>query len=85
MIRVSFNYFGNGVMSNINISMVSTDKFIFLKMRYKEYLVSTRQQITDNRPIKFPVRILLKALFRLQVKRYDQFRKKVLLSLSSFI
>jgi hypothetical protein len=54
-------------------------------MRYKEFLVSTHQQIKGDKPIKFPVKILFKGLLRLQVKRYYQLKKKVFISFSSLI
>ena len=72
-------------MNNINISMVSTDKLIFLKMRYKNFFVATRQKINGSKEVKFPVRIILKGLFLLQAKRCSQFTKKVMVSLASLI
>jgi len=72
-------------MSNINISMVSTDKLIFLKMRYKDFFVAIRQSINGAEEIKFPVRIILKGLMLLQAKRFNQFTKKVIVSLGSLI
>jgi hypothetical protein len=72
-------------MSNINISMVSTDKLIFLKMRYKDFFVATRQKINGTKEIKFPVKILLKGFVLLQTKRFNTFTKKVIVSLASLI
>jgi hypothetical protein len=72
-------------MSNINISMVSTDKLIFLKMRYKDFFVAIRQKITGTKEIKFPVRILVKGLVLLQAKRLNKFTKRVIVSLGSLV
>jgi len=72
-------------MDKINISVVSTDKLIFLKMRYKDFFVATRQKINGTKEIKFPVKILLKGLVLLEAKRCSQFTKKLMLSLGSFI
>ncbi len=72
-------------MNSINISMVSTDKLIFLKMKYKDFFVATRQKRNGTKEINFPVKILLKAFMLLQAKRFNQFTKKVIVSLSSFI
>lgn len=65
--------------------MVSTEKLIFLKLRYKDFFVSTRQIINGTKEVKFPVKIIIKALLRLQAKRINQFTKKMIVSLGSLV
>jgi hypothetical protein len=65
--------------------MVSTDKLIFLKMRYKDYFVATRQRKNGTKEINFPIKMLLKGLLILQVKRINRFSKRMIVSLGSLI
>lgn len=69
-------------MSNrINVSVLSNERFIVIKMQYKEHLVQLYRRVKNNN-IKFPFGLMIKAYYKLFSKRYASYKESFLENLS---